>query len=183
MVAFLILGGTSVHYGTPIFRKLKGVADRLVLALPVFGRLARDGAVQQFALCTGLFLRSGAGLPEAVRAAAEAERNVVLRNRLTRVAQSVSEGTRLSSAVRSEKAFGDDLLWFLETGEASGFLSDHLLLAAVHYETKVRVLGRLAARAVVPLFVILNGVVVFGSFFLIFHPIQEALRDSIRRGG
>lgn len=181
-VSFLVLGGTSIHYGTPVFRWMKTLADRLLLALPVVGTMVRDGAVQQFALCTGLFLRSGAALPEAARAAAEAERNGVLRRRLLRLAQSVSEGVRLSAAIRSEQGFGEDLLWFVETGESSGFLADHLVLAAVHYETKVRILGRLAARAVVPIFVILNGLVVFGTFFMIFQPIREALQSVIRRG-
>jgi general secretion pathway protein F len=179
--AFFVLGGTSIHFGTSFFRRLKAVVDRVILALPVVGRMVRDGAVQQFSLCAGLFLRSGAGLPEALRAAAEVERNGILRRRLEHVARAVSEGTRLSAAIRAEGGFGDDLLWFVDTGETSGLLSDHLLLAAVHYETKVRLLGRLASRGVVPFFVVLNGIIVGGSFFLIFHPMRETLQSMLHR--
>ena len=179
MVVFLAMGGTSMHFRTTPFRFLKRGMDRIVLALPVIGGLVRDGAVQQFALCSGLFLRSGAVLPEALAAAAAAERNDLLRHRLERVARAVSEGSRLSSAAREDGKFGEDLLWFLETGEASGLLSEHLLLAAVHYETKVRLAARLASRGVVPLFVLLNGAIVFGTFLLIFVPLTEILRLTV----
>ncbi len=171
-----VLGGNSIYFGTSLFSWWKGLLDRLVLHMPVFGAQARDGAVQQFALCAGLFLRSGAPLPESLRAAAGVERNGVLRRRFERLAAAVEEGTRLSVAVRNEKAFESDLIWFLETGEASGMLADQLLLAAVHYETKVRVAARLAVRAVGPLFVILNGAIVGATFFLLFLPIIEIQR-------
>jgi general secretion pathway protein F len=171
-----VLGGNSIHFGTSLFSWWKGLLDRLVLAMPVFGAQARDGAVQQFALCVGLFLRSGAPLPESLRAAAGVERNGMLRRRFERLADAVEEGTRLSVAARNEKAFESDLIWFLETGEASGMLSDQLLLAAVHYETKVRVAARLAVRGIGPLFVVLNGVIVGTAFFLLFYPIIEIQR-------
>jgi general secretion pathway protein F len=173
MTMAFVLGGNSIHFGTSLFFWWKGLLDRLVLATPVFGTHARDGAVQQFALCVGLFLRSGAPLPEALRAAAGVERNGVLRARFERLAASVEEGTRLSAAARSEKAFESDLIWFFETGEASGMLSDQLLLAAVHYETKVRIAARLATRAIGPLFVILNGAIVGATFLMFFIPIFQ----------
>jgi type II secretory pathway component PulF len=181
MILILVLGGSSVHFGTRIFRWLKALVDRVLLALPVLGSLVRDGATQQFSMCTGLFLRSGAALPEALRAAAEVERNGMLRQRLEKLARAVGEGERFSVALRNARIFEDDLLWFVETGETACLLPDHLLLAAVHYETKVRVAARIAARSVVPVFVLLNGAIVFGTFLLVFLPMQEILQSVIRR--
>jgi type II secretory pathway component PulF len=180
VVGLLTLGGTSLHFGTSFLRFLKGAVDRVVLFLPVIGGLLRDGSVQQFALCTGLFLRSGATLAEATAASAEVERNSLLRRRLERMARVVAEGGRLSSAAREEGRFGDDALWFLETGDASGLLADHLLLAAVQYETKARLATRLAVRAVVPLFILLNGLVVLGAFTLIFIPMNDLLASFFK---
>jgi type II secretory pathway component PulF len=180
MVVFVSLGSGSIFFGTSTFRWVKVVLDRLVLVLPISGRLARDGAVQQFALCAGVYLRSGAPLPEALRAAAGVERNLVLQERLERVARAVGEGVRFSEAVKQEGLGGADLRWFTETGEASGLLSDHLLLASAHYETKVRLAARLAARLVVPFFVLLNGAIVGTAFVLLFVPIIEMLRLATR---
>lgn len=176
MFMFAVMGGSSIHFGSSVLRWMKGTVDRIVLFLPVLGRMARDGAIQQFALCTGLYLRSGASLPEAVRAAAGVERNGVLQARLDRVARAVGEGARLSAALKSEGVGETDLAWFLESGEASGLMADHLLLAAIHYETKVRLASRIAARSVVPAFVVLNGLVVGVAFYLTFLPIWESLR-------
>jgi len=175
-VLFLVMGGGTAHFGASIFGRARRAVDRAILALPLLGGIVRDTAVQQFALCSGLFLRSGATLPEALRAAAEVERNSILRGRMEKVAAAVAEGGRLSAAARTEGLGGADLVWFLETGEASGLLGEHLLLAAVHYETKARLASRLVSRAVVPIFVILNGLVVGGAFFLTFMPILECVR-------
>lgn len=183
MTMAFVLGGNTIHFGSSLFFWWKTWLDRLVLVTPIFGVQAKDGAVQQFSLCVGLFLRSGAPLPEALRAAAGVERNGVLRARFERLAAAVEEGSSLSSAARNEKAFESDWIWFLETGEASGLLADQLLLAAVHYETKVRVAARLATRAIGPLFVILNGAIVAATFLVFFIPIiqiQEFLTNLNR---
>ena len=177
LVVLLALGGLSIHFGSFMFRKFKSALDRIILAIPLLGGMARDGAVQQFTLCSGLFLQVGARLPEAVRSAAGAERNLILRRRLERIAGAVEEGGRLSTAARNEGFLGEDLLWFMETGEASGMLADHLRLAALHYETKVRITARLVGRTVVPLFVLLNGLIVFGALYLTFQATQQVLRS------
>lgn len=179
LVVIRSMGGISIHFGSSIGRRFKALVDRLVLVVPVLRKQVSDGAVQQFALCSGLFLRSGAPLAEAVSEAAAAERNLILRRRLERVARAVTEGSRLSAAMRDE-GFESDLVWFLETGETSGLLADHLQLAAVHYESKARLAAQVVSRAIVPFFVVLNGLVVFGVFLLLFVPILEIQRMITR---
>ena len=86
---------------------------------------------------------------------------------------------RLSEALRRERLFADDLLWFVESGEAAGLLPDHLLQAAAHYDAKVRFTVRFASRAVIPIFVVLNGLLVLATSLLIYLPIFEIERASI----
>ncbi|HLY11535.1 MAG TPA: type II secretion system F family protein [Planctomycetota bacterium] len=180
-VVVMVLGGTSPHFGTTLFRRAQRVLDRALLMVPVLGTLIRDGALQQFGMGAGLFLRSGASLPEALRSAADVERNSVLRDSFGRIARAVSEGSRFPAALRSQN-IGEDFLWFVETGEAAGLLDEHLLLAAAHYQTKVRIAARFASRSVVPAFVLLNGLIVFGTLALIFLPIRTIVETVIRRG-
>ena len=174
LVLFVIFGGFSPHFGSSLVRFLKGITDRLLLWTPLLGTLLRDGAAHHFALCTGLFLRAGAPLPDAVLAVADVERNEVYRRRLRAAAARLREGARLSDVLRP--VFRSDLIWFVETGEAAGSLPEHLLEAAVHYETRVRFSATVAMRAVVPIFVILNGLLVLGTFLVIFGPIIEIVR-------
>jgi type II secretory pathway component PulF len=174
LVFFVVLGGFSPHVGTSLVRLAKRFTDRVLLAVPLLGTLLRDGAAHHFALCTGLFLRAGAALPDAVAAVAEVERNEVYRRKLRAAAGRLREGARLSDAVRP--VFRSDLLWFVEAGEAAGSLPEHLLEAAVHYETRVRFSAALAMRSIVPVFVVLNGLLILATFLLIFLPMREVLR-------
>ncbi len=177
ILLFMILGGFSPHVGASLLRFLKRITDRLLLWIPILGTVLRDGAAHHFALCTGLFLRAGAPLPDAVAAVAEVERNEVYRRRLRAAAERLREGARLSEVLRP--IFRSDLLWFVETGETAGALPDHLLEAAVHYETRVRFSAALAVRSVIPTFVVLNGLLVLATFLLIFLPFTEILRIAI----
>ncbi len=177
MIVFVVLGGFSPHVGLSFLRDLKGASDRLLLWTPLLGTYLRDGAARHFAVSTGLLLRAGAPLPDAVEAAAEAERNEVYRRRLRAAAERLREGARLSEVLRP--VFRSDLLWFVEAGEAAGSLPERLLEAAVHYDTRVRFSAALASRAMIPLFVVLNGGLVLTAFLLIFLPITEVLRSTV----
>lgn len=174
----LITGGVSPHFGALLLGPLKRLADRGAMAFPFLGGILRDAALHQFALAAALFLRAGAGLPEALGAAAGAEGNTVLRRRFERIARRVGEGERFSRVARAE-GLPEDLTWFVETGEAAGTLPDHLEEAARHYDTKTRFAAAMASRAVVPFFVIANGALVGTAFALTFVPMFRALRAVI----
>lgn len=179
LLAVVFSGGASFHFGASPFRAFGAVLDRLVLWLPLVGGVVRDASVAQLARCAGLFLRGGVPMPAALRAAAEAEPNRVLAARYRRIADRAEEGVRLSTALRESGAFRPDLAWFVETGEASGELPDHLLQAAVHYDTRTRFAAQVASRAVIPFFVVLNGALVLGVCLLMFLPLRDLMRKVI----
>ena len=176
LAAFILSGGGSTHFGRRAPRFLRGLLSRGALMVPIFARVVRDRACAQFALAAGLVVRAGGTLPEAVGAAAQAEGNVLLARRFARVAARVNEGERLSAAARAERAFGDEFLWFVQAGEASGSMAEHLREAAVHYDTRSRFAAQVAARTVVPFFVVLNGGLVLAACYLTFQPMRDILK-------
>lgn len=177
VVLFVIWGGMSPHFGAAPFRRLGRLLDALALRTPVQGTLVRDGSAHIFALSLGLLLRAGAGLPEAVRSAVQAEPNSALRRRYAPLAAHVEEGGRLSAIPDRTRYFPEDFWWFVETGEASGALPDACLQAALHYDTRTRFSAQLASRAVVPAFAFVNGALVLGAMLQVFVPILAALRS------
>lgn len=179
LLVVVFSGGASFHFGASPFRALGAVLDRLVLWLPLAGGVVRDGSVARFARAAGLFLRGGVPLPSALAAAAEAEPNRVLAARYRRIADRAKEGVRLSTALRDSRVFRPDVVWFVETGEASGQLPDHLLQAAVHYDTQTRFAAQVASRAVIPFFVVVNGALVLGVCLLAFLPLRDIMRKVI----
>jgi type II secretory pathway component PulF len=177
VVAALVFSGAgSARFGSAPFRRLAALLDPFVLWTPILGGVVKDGALGRFALGTGLFLKTGAGLADSVRAAADVEPNRVLARRFLKLGDAVAEGRRLSEAGRALRVLPDDLLWFVETGEAAGDLPGHLLQAAAHYDTKAQFAAQLASRAVAPCFLLLNGAIVLGTSLLLFLPLRDLIR-------
>jgi general secretion pathway protein F len=175
----ILFGDALARLAAGISERARRAFERLLLALPVLGRLRRDAAVHRFALGVGIFLRAGAALPEAARAAARAEPSVVFRKRYEALTARLVEGARFSQAARDVLRLPEDFLWFVETGEASGGLPDHLVQGAIHYDTKARLAAHLAARAAVPVFVVANGGLVLATAALVFLPLRDLVRGIL----
>lgn len=176
LAAFIFVGGGSVHFGGGWSRPVRAVLGRAALAVPVLAAVVRDRSAAQFAAAVGLVVRAGGALPEALRAAADVEGNPVLARCYARLAARVAEGERFSAAARRERAFPDEFLWFVEAGEASGALADHLRDAAAHYDTRARFAAQVASRAVIPFFVLLNGALVLAACLLTYRPMIDILQ-------
>ena len=169
LLILVLWRGTSSRFGAPPWRFIAWIMDRVALRVPLVGKIVREGSLHQFSVAVGLFLRAGASLPEAVQAAASAERNSILRKQYEAIAARVGEGGRLSEA----KGIPADFIWFVESGEASGELPDHLLQASVHYETRLRFGRELAMRSLVPILMIVNGALVLGTFMVAIVPVWD----------
>ena len=174
----MLTGAGSPHFTRSPFRWFAFLLDPLQLAVPVLRRLVLDRSAHRFALATGLFLKSGATMAEAVIAAAEAEPNYLLRRRYVRLATRLVEGEDLSTAARAERALPDDLQWFFKNGEAGGALPERMSEAAAHYDTKTRFSAQLVSRSFLPLITLANGILVFGIALFIILP-MKALLDGI----
>ncbi len=176
LVALVYVGGSSVYFGRSSIRWLRPVTDRLALAVPVVRRQIVNASMQQFTFTLGMMLRRGAALPEALDATAGLELNGVLRRKFVELARAVREGARFSDAAASLSLPGE-FAWFARNGEASGALGDSLVQAASFYETRAAYASHLATRLVVPLFVLLNGLLMLGTWALVFQPIIMSLRS------
>jgi type II secretory pathway component PulF len=172
----LVLGGASPHFTYSPLRPLRAIADRLFLWIPAIGRLLRESALHRFATAMGLMLRAGAPLPEAAAVAAAEETNSVLRRRFETFARRLADGGHAGELAR---AVASDLAWFVETGQASGRLADHLLEAGAWYDGRVRYAAQLLSRAVIPIFVILNGALVLAVMAVTLLPLRELIQGVV----
>ena len=126
----------------------QGVQQRMVLLLPVVGRLARATALDRYLATLGLMLRGGLPVAQAAEEAALAAGNVKLTPKLLEVVPSLREGVPLSQALAATRILDSDTLNMAVTGEASGSLPDMLARAAGYYreenEARRRILLRVA---------------------------------------
>jgi type II secretory pathway component PulF len=172
------LGRTPFQFGLSPLRFLRRVGDWGVLVLPLLGELVRQHSIQVLAASTGLLLRAGADLPEAVRWAAAEEGNRLLRRRYEDLVRDLEEGGRMGDVCRADRWFPEDFIWFVEMGEASGSLGDCLMQAGAHFDTKARYGAEMASRSVIPIFVVLNGAFVAAVFISWTLPFLEILKRS-----
>jgi type II secretory pathway component PulF len=77
--------------------------DRLLLRLPVLGQTVRFALVERFCRILSSMVSAGVALPEALRAATDALRNLVFQRALARVGESLLEGEGLAGPLA---AFG-----------------------------------------------------------------------------
>ncbi len=176
LAAFILAGGGSAHFGASAPRRFRCLLARGTLSVPLLAAIVRDRACAQFALGAALIVRAGGTLAEALRGAAEAERNPLLAEAFARIAARVLEGERFSAAARRERVLPEQFLWFVEAGEAAGGMDVHLRDAAAYYDARARFAAHLASRAVIPFFVVVNGALVLAACLLTFQPMRDVLQ-------
>jgi len=127
------------------------IQQRLVLLLPVVGRLARAAALDRYLATLGLMLRGGMALGQAAEEAALAAGSVTLSPKLLAIVPSLRDGVPLAQALAETGLLDSDMLNLAATGEASGELPDMLVRAAGYYraetDAKRKMLLRIAQVA------------------------------------
>ncbi len=124
------------------------IQQRIVLRLPLVGRVAKAAALDRYLATLGLMLRGGLPIAAAAEEAAFAAGSPVLTPKLLDLVPGLREGVPLSRLLAETRIFDPDTLNMAATGEVSGSLPDMLTRASGFYreenEAKRRMLLRLA---------------------------------------
>ncbi len=123
-IVWFILGGA------PWFQAWQ---QRMVVRLPLVGRVARGAALERYLSSLALLLRAGVSVGEAAEHAAMAAGNAALTPRLLAVVPSLRAGVTLTSALTGARLLDEDTLSMLATGETAGELPEMLSRAATYY--------------------------------------------------
>ena len=145
--------------------------DRRILAIPMVGRIARDIQIIQFCNVTGMLLRAGAPLHEALAFAADSAESEVARDALLAAAADVRSGRAPSDALAATGFLPPIAQSMIRAGEASGALDDLLdAIAALHEQTVEDRMARLLAM-VEPGMMMLVGVILGAVIITVYLPI------------
>lgn len=123
-------------------RPVRSLRHRLVLRLPVVGRLVRLGIGSRFARMLSILLRAGVPVTHALEIATAGTGNEVYRRRLIPVREALLAGEPLSEPLARTRLFGPLLLQMIKVGEETGTLDRYLDDAAdfmdedLEYRTK-----------------------------------------------
>lgn len=131
----LAIAAAALTFGYAMRRSsFRRRVHRLVLRLPLVGKLNRGINAGRFARTFAILAGSGVPILEALRISAQVISNLPMRDAVEDAASRVREGTGISRALERSKQFPPMLLHLISSGELSGRLEQMLERAAINQE-------------------------------------------------
>ncbi len=153
--------------------------DRVILEIPVVGRMFKAYHLANFCRTLGLLLQSNVKIIEASAIAAKTVANRAYKARLGNLPAHLAKGEKISKFTGScPRLFPVMLSQMLAVGETAGNLSDSLMFLGGMYEEETEGLAQNFSAAIEPALMIVMGVLVGFVAVSIISPIY-ALTQSL----
>ena len=170
---FLVIGGTIVGFialkkRSPPFAHL---LDRVVLKLPVIGKIMNEAALARFSRTLAVTFAAGVPLVEALDTVAGACGNTVYENAVRRMRDDVSVGYQVNVAMKQTGLFPHMVTQMTAIGEEAGALDTMLYKVAEFYEAEVNNAVDALASLLEPIIVVMLGVIVGSMVIAMYLPI------------
>lgn len=144
--------------------KSKGVrmlGDRVLLRIPLAGNIARCYNLTNFCRTTGLLLRSGITLTDALVITSETTKNRLYRVASMQLALQATRGEPVSRGLMARPDLYPDILsHMVAIGEKTGNLSSTLTYLSELYEAEVEELTKTLSSSIEPVLMIVMGALV-----------------------
>ena len=160
----LILGGILILVGLAVWLKQKPVVqrqlDRLILALPIFGLLAKKVAIARFSRTFSGLIRSGVPMIASLEVVKDTVGNVMMAEALATAQESVTRGNGLVVPFRQNQLFPPMVVHMVAIGEETGELESMLLKVADFFEGEVDDIVSRLSSLIDPVLIVLIGVII-----------------------
>jgi len=174
-VLILIAGFAYFHKRSKL---LSAAVSFCELKMPIFKNIAKSYALANFCRTTGILLKSGVLITEAVHIAAETSGNAVYRNEFGKLKNMTASGTKLSRLFSENKyLFPDITAQMIAIGERTGNLPDTLMYLAHLHEQEVDEQTKNFAGAIEPVLMMAMGALVGLVAVSIISPIYEITQN------
>ena len=172
LLAFLILAGLA-GWQAMKDEKIRYSADRLLLRLPLIGRLIRDLHAARMARTLSTMIASRLPLLEGLALTAQTVHNRVLRRASDDIVEAIRGGGSLSAALRRAGVFPPLLVYLAASGEAAGKLDTMLERAADYLEREFDRFTATALSLLEPAIIVVMGGIVALIVLSILLPILQ----------
>ena len=146
---------------------------RLILRMPVVGRLSRGVNAARFADTLGILTASGVPLLNALQSAIPVINNLPMRAAVEDAVRQVREGASLSRSLGQAKLFPPLVIHLIASGEASGRLDSMLQRAADAQSRELEGWVKTLTAMLEPVLILTMGLVVLFIVVAILLPIFE----------
>jgi general secretion pathway protein F len=146
---------------------------RLLLRLPLIGRLTRGINTARFTRTLSMLAGSGVPVLEALRISGEVVNNIPMREAIEETSLRVREGAPIGASLGASRLFPPMTMHLISSGEASGELENMLERAAVNQEREVDILISTMLSILEPALILAMGAMVLIIVLAILMPIFE----------
>lgn len=173
LMVVIVFGGL---YGLRIWRKTKSGAltyDKLMLKLPIFGKIKAMVMMAEFARTLALLASAGVSLVEGLSIVREVMDSEVLRQDLKKVERDVERGNSLAASLAKHEAFPMLVPQMVSVGEQTGKLDEVLNRVAGYFETESEHAIKNLSTAMEPIIMVVLGLGVGFMIVAIVVPIYN----------
>ncbi len=174
----IVLVAVIVIAGGVLFVRSKGgkqVFDRLMVKVPLVGRVIVQGAVARLCRSTSTLLQAGISLPEILEMSIRAQSNTLIRAALEQVHSELLQGHGLADPLARQPVFPSMLVQMVRVGEETGSLDSNMDTLAVFYEDEVDRTVDALSSAVEPALTIFIGLIVAFVAVAVIYPMYSLM--------
>jgi len=151
----------------------KGRYHRVLLHLPIVGRLVRGVNTARFTRTLSILAASGVPVLESLRIAGEVVSNIPMQENVKSAAVRVREGAAIGKSLAAGGHFPPMTIHLINSGEASGELETMLERAAANQEREMDTLIATLLAVMEPMLILVMGAIVLIIVIAILLPIFQ----------
>lgn len=155
-----------------MFRNSKGrrIQEKLVISIPLFGKLFKSSVVANFSTTSSLLLRSGMGVVDALKMNAKIINFKIYNDLFLKASEHVITGRSLTDSLRND-IIPPTVTNIVAVGEETGALQDVLEEIGNFYEDEVKRSVEFLVSAIEPVMLVIVGGIVALVYFALFQAI------------
>lgn len=169
-ILLIIVGFVMYRTSEPFAYKV----DDITLKLPAIGPTVRKINMARFSHFFGVMFKSGIDVLDSLAGASNVVNNRVLKESITTVRRSVSEGTSITDSLRISSQFPTLVVRMFKVGENSGNMNEALENVNFFYNREVNDAVDAMVGMIQPALTIVMGVLIFWVVSAVFGPLYES---------
>ena len=147
------------------------ILSRMVLRLPLFGKLASEVFVATFCTTTATLLEAGVPVLDTFEILQTMTANDVIAGAITRAKRYIMDGSNIAMSMAAAGFFPNMLVKMTQVGEESGSLAPILRKTSEHYERKISATIDTAVGLLEPTLIVTIGIIVLVAIIALYLPI------------
>lgn len=179
-IIFVAIGIVALLFLFRYYRSTKQghwTTDRLILKLPLFGKLLYKVAMTRVTRTLATLISGGVPMLEALKITSTTAGNVIIEQEIVEARKLVSEGKTMAESFKQAGKFPTMMLQMINVGEATGTLDEMLTKLANFYDEEVDTSVAALLSILEPILLIFVGGIVGGLVISMYLPIFSLMKQ------